>query len=59
MAGGTDKPLTLAPETPWRELAGDAEATGRALYQKVGDGVMREIAALRTEQESSASRGAA
>jgi 1-acyl-sn-glycerol-3-phosphate acyltransferase len=47
-----------APRT-WRELAGEGEATGRVLYQRVGDGVMREIAALRADQEKSASRGAA
>lgn len=45
----------------WRELAGpDADLTpGRALYQRVGDEVMREIAALKTGQMASASRGAA
>ena len=51
--------ITFGAAMSWRSLAGDGEATGRALYQKVGDGVMREIAALRAEQESSASRGAA
>jgi len=34
-------------------------APGRALYQAVGDAVMREIAVLRTGQMTSASRGAA
>lgn len=45
----------------WRELAGpdtDLEP-GRALYQGVGDGVMREIAVLRDRQRHEASRGAA
>ncbi len=45
----------------WRELAGDAadQPPGRALYQGVGDGVMREIATLKAGQLKSASRGAA
>jgi 1-acyl-sn-glycerol-3-phosphate acyltransferase len=45
----------------WRTLAGsEVEATpGRKLYQGVGEAIMREIAALRSEQERSASRGAA
>ena len=49
-----------APRT-WRELAGsDAELEpGRALYQSVGDGVMREIAVLRAGQMNSVARGAA
>jgi 1-acyl-sn-glycerol-3-phosphate acyltransferase len=45
---------------PWRELAGEGDMTpGRALYQRVGEGIMREIAALRARQKDSASRGAA
>jgi 1-acyl-sn-glycerol-3-phosphate acyltransferase len=46
---------------PWRDLAGsEIDLTpGRALYQRVGDEVMREIAALRTGQQTSASRGSA
>ena len=51
--------ITFGAPRTWRDLAGDGEATGRALYQKVGDGVMRDIAALRADQEASASRGAA
>ena len=45
----------------WRELAGpDAELEpGRALYQSVGTGLMREIATLRASQLNSATRGAA
>ena len=44
----------------WQEFAGEGDATpGRALYQRVGAGVMREIAALKSDQEQSASRGAA
>ena len=49
-----------APRT-WRELAGPQGdlAPGRALYQRVGDAVMAEVARLRTEQTDKASRGAA
>jgi 1-acyl-sn-glycerol-3-phosphate acyltransferase len=45
----------------WRELAGVESdlPPGRALYQRVGDAVMREIAILRTGQRTEASRGAA
>ena len=46
---------------PWRDLV-DPETDltpGRALYQSVGDAVMREIAALKTGQETSAVRGTA
>jgi 1-acyl-sn-glycerol-3-phosphate acyltransferase len=44
----------------WQDLAGtDVDPTpGRALYQSVGDAVMREIAILKTGQETEASRGA-
>ena len=53
--------IWFGPPRSWRELVGpEADVPpGRALYQRVGDGVMREIAVLRTGQESSASRGAA
>jgi hypothetical protein len=46
---------------PWRELAGEEGdfTPGRALYQRVADGVMREIAALKSGQLASASRAAA
>jgi len=46
---------------PWRTFASPDEdlPLGRALYQHVGDGVMKEIAALRSGQMESASRGAA
>jgi 1-acyl-sn-glycerol-3-phosphate acyltransferase len=49
-----------APRT-WRELAGPEvePVPGRALYQQVGEGVMREIAALKSQQLTTASRGAA
>lgn len=45
----------------WRDLAGAQvdQPPGRALYQAVGDAVMRDIAVLKTEQENEASRGAA
>ena len=45
----------------WKDLI-DPETDltpGRMLYQKVGEGVMREIAILKTGQETAASRGAA
>lgn len=44
----------------WQDLAGpDADPVpGRALYQQVGDGLMREIAALRDGGVTTASRGA-
>ena len=45
----------------WKDYVGEqADLTpGRALYQSVGEAVMREIAVLRTGQMTSASRGAA
>jgi 1-acyl-sn-glycerol-3-phosphate acyltransferase len=53
--------IWFGPARAWRDLAGpESDLTpGRALYQRVGDAVMREIAILRTGQLSSASRGAA
>ena len=48
-----------APRT-WREWAdSDDPEPGRALYHRIGEAVMREIAALRAGQRHSASRGAA
>jgi len=46
---------------PWRDLAGEEGdlTPGRALYQRVAEGVMREIAALKSGQMASASRAAA
>ena len=51
----------FGPAKTWRELAGSDAGLepGRALYQSVGAGVMREIAALRAGQMESAARGAA
>jgi 1-acyl-sn-glycerol-3-phosphate acyltransferase len=45
----------------WKDyVEPEADLTpGRALYQKVGDAVMREVAVLRTGQRTAASRGAA
>lgn len=45
----------------WREYAGaEADAApGRAMYQSIGDAVMRDIAALKREQERAAALGAA
>jgi 1-acyl-sn-glycerol-3-phosphate acyltransferase len=45
----------------WRELAGEEADQGpdRALYRRLGQAVMGEIARLKSEQEQSASLGAA
>lgn len=53
--------IWLGRACSWSELAGPLEdpAPGRTLYQRVGQGVMREIAALRGAQQASASHGAA
>lgn len=58
---GTRVRLWFGIPRPWQDLAGgDSDLTpGRALYQRVGDAVMREIAILRTGQRTEASRGAA
>lgn len=51
----------FGPARSWQELAGPESdgSPGRALYQRVADAVMREIAILRTGQQTMASRGAA
>jgi 1-acyl-sn-glycerol-3-phosphate acyltransferase len=51
----------FGPSRSWQELADEEAGTppGRALYQAIGSGVMREIAGLKEAQEQSASRGAA
>jgi hypothetical protein len=53
--------LSFGVVRPWRELAGEEGdfTPGRALYQRVADAVMREIASLKSEQQTSASRAAA
>lgn len=54
--------LSFGTPRTWKELAGpDVDPVpGRALYQQVGEGLMREIAALKQAQElPSASRGTA
>ncbi len=53
--------VSFGPSRTWRELAGpDADLEpGRTLYQSVGAGVMREIAALKADQLNTASRGTA
>jgi 1-acyl-sn-glycerol-3-phosphate acyltransferase len=53
--------VSFGPARTWRELAGEAanEPPGRALYQGVADGVMREIAVLKEQQRTRVSRGAA
>ena len=44
----------------WRELAGEQDPEpGRALYYRIGEAVMRDIAQLKQELRESASRGAA
>jgi 1-acyl-sn-glycerol-3-phosphate acyltransferase len=51
--------IAFGPARHWKEFAGpDADLTpGRALYQAVVDGVMREIAILKAGDQNSASRG--
>jgi 1-acyl-sn-glycerol-3-phosphate acyltransferase len=58
---GTRVRVWFGVPKPWQELAGpeDDLTRGRALYQRVGDAVMKEIAALRADQQTAASRGAA
>jgi len=57
---GTRVRIWFGAPRHWRELVGgDSEEAGRMLYQRVGDALMREIAALKSDQQSSASRGAA
>jgi 1-acyl-sn-glycerol-3-phosphate acyltransferase len=58
---GTRVRVWFGPARSWHELAGGEgdPAPGRALYQRVGEAVMREIAILRTGQRTEASRGAA
>lgn len=52
--------IAFGAARPWREYAGEGDLTpGRALYQRVGDAVMGDIAALRAAVEDSAVRGAA
>ena len=53
--------IWFGPAHHWKDLAGpESDLTpGRALYQRIGDAVMREIAILETGQRNSASRGAA
>jgi 1-acyl-sn-glycerol-3-phosphate acyltransferase len=53
--------IWFGPAREWKELAGpDAEhETGRALYYRLGEAVMRDIARLRSGQLESASRGVA
>jgi len=44
----------------WRQWAGEGDdEPGRALYQRIGEAVMRDIASLRNMQLKAASRGAA
>ena len=58
---GVPVAIAFGPPRDWRDYAGrDTDLTpGRALYQRIGAGVMQDIARLRSEQRQSASRGAA
>ena len=58
---GTRVRIWFGVPRQWRELVGgDSESdSGRRLYQRVGDALMREIAVLKGGQQRSASRGAA
>jgi 1-acyl-sn-glycerol-3-phosphate acyltransferase len=53
--------IRFGPARSWKDLAGSQAGLppGRALYQGIGDGLMKEIAALRAEQLKSVSRGTA
>ena len=53
--------ISFGPARTWRDLVGteDDLTPGRALYTRVGEAVMREIAILKTGQLTAASRGAA
>jgi 1-acyl-sn-glycerol-3-phosphate acyltransferase len=53
--------IWFGPAWKWQDLAGPGSdlTPGRALYQRVGDAVMREIGHLKAVQRQAASRGAA
>ncbi|HTK31415.1 MAG TPA: lysophospholipid acyltransferase family protein [Candidatus Saccharimonadaceae bacterium] len=53
--------ISFGAARPWSEYADPEQdlSAGRALYQSIGDGVMRDVAELRAGQQRSASRGAA
>jgi 1-acyl-sn-glycerol-3-phosphate acyltransferase len=59
--GGARVRISFGVARAWRELAGEDSdlSPGRALYQRIGDAVMRDVAELRAGQRKSASRGAA
>jgi 1-acyl-sn-glycerol-3-phosphate acyltransferase len=52
--------VSFGPARTWREMAGAGadEPAGRALYQSVADGVMRDITALKAQRLNRVSRGA-
>jgi 1-acyl-sn-glycerol-3-phosphate acyltransferase len=58
---GTRVRISFGVARPWREYAGSADdlTPGRALYQRIGEAVMRDIAALKSSQHVPASRGVA
>lgn len=52
--------VRFGPARHWQSYAGEGEIeAGRALYQRIGDGVMQDVAALREKQLNEATRGAA
>ncbi len=52
--------ITFGTARHWRAFAGPEDPVpGRALYQRIGDEIMREVAALKRDQDTSASLGAA
>jgi 1-acyl-sn-glycerol-3-phosphate acyltransferase len=59
LSRGSRVRIRFGAARPWRELAGEAASLppGRALYQSIGQAVMREIAALR-DADLEAARGA-
>jgi 1-acyl-sn-glycerol-3-phosphate acyltransferase len=58
--GGWRVRIEFGSARTWQAYAGEGDlAPGRALYQRVGDAVMRDIAALKAAVEDSAVRGAA
>jgi 1-acyl-sn-glycerol-3-phosphate acyltransferase len=58
---GAQVRIAFGPARDWRDYAGrETDLTpGRALYQRIGEAVMHDIAELRSAQRQSASRGAA
>jgi 1-acyl-sn-glycerol-3-phosphate acyltransferase len=52
--------ITFGTARHWRAFAGPEDPVpGRMLYQRIGDEIMREIAVLKKDHDTSASLGAA